>query len=179
LSEPGPQTIRRAHAVHPVTALQNEWSLFSREIESTAVPLARELRIGIVPYSPLGRGRLTGTLRTREDLTGRRLRHPRFATEVFKANRQLADEVAAIAAELGVRPSQVALAWVLSRGDDVVPIPGTRRVQRLGENAGAADVRLDDAVLARLETLADRVAGNRAVRPENVGREAPLPAIAR
>ena len=127
LSEPGPQTIRRAHAVHPVTALQNEWSLFSREIESTAVPLARELGIGIVPYSPLGRGWLTGTLRSRDDLTGRRRGHPRFAAEVFEANRQLADEVAAIAAELGVRPSQVALAWVLSRGDDVVPIPGTRQ----------------------------------------------------
>jgi aryl-alcohol dehydrogenase-like predicted oxidoreductase len=178
LSEPGPQTIRRAHAVHPVTALQNEWSLFSREIEDAAVPLARELGIGIVPYSPLGRGWLTGTLRTREDLTGRRLRHPRFAEEVFEANRQLADEVTAIAAELGVRPSQVALAWVLSRGEDVVPIPGTRQVQRLEENVGAVDVRLDDAVIARLETLADRVAGNRAVRPENVGREAPLPATA-
>jgi aryl-alcohol dehydrogenase-like predicted oxidoreductase len=178
LSEPGPQTIRRAHAVHPVTALQNEWSLFSREIEDTAVPLARELGIGIVPYSPLGRGWLTGALRTREDLTGRRLRHPRFAEDVFEANRQLADEVAAIAAELGVRPSQVALAWVLSRGDDVVPIPGTRQVQRLEENVGAVDVQLDDAVIARLETLADRVAGNRAVRPENVGREAPLPATA-
>jgi aryl-alcohol dehydrogenase-like predicted oxidoreductase len=97
---------------------------------------------------------------------------------VFEANRELADEVAAIAAELGVRPSQVALAWVLSRGDDVVPIPGTRQVQRLEENVRAVDVQLDDPVIARLETLADRVAGNRAVRPENVGREAPLPATA-
>ena len=161
--------------MHPVTALQNEWSLFSREIEDTAVPIARELGIGIVPYSPLGRGWLTGKLRTQDDLTPRRRRHPRFAADVFDANRQLADEVAAVAADLGVRPSQVALAWVLSRGDDVVPIPGTRQIERLEENAGAVDVRLDDAVLARLDTLADRVAGDRNYRPGNVGVEAPLP----
>lgn len=174
LSEPGPQTLRRAHAVHPVTAIQNEWSLFSREIEETSVPLARELGIGIVPYSPLGRGWLTGALRTREDVAGRRRNHPRFSEEAFDANRLLADEVTQIAAELGVRPSQLALAWVLSRGDDVVPIPGTRRVHWLEENIGALSVSLDDPALARLETLADRVAGSRAVRPENLNREAPL-----
>jgi aryl-alcohol dehydrogenase-like predicted oxidoreductase len=175
LSEPGPQTLRRAHAVHPVTAIQNEWSLFSREIEETSVPLARELGIGIVPYSPLGRGWLTGALRTREDVTSRRRNHPRFSEEAFEANRLLADEVTQIAAELGVRPSQLALAWVLSRGDDVVPIPGTRHVYWLEENAGALSVSLDDSALARLETLADRVVGSRARRPENLNREAPLP----
>ena len=178
LSEVSADTLRRACEVHPITALQSEWSIFTRGLEDEIVPTARELGVGIVPYSPLGRGWLTGTLHTRDDLTGRRRNHPRFAADVFEANRQLADEVTAIAAELGVRPSQVALAWVLSRGDDVVPIPGTRQVQRLEENVGAADVRLDDAVLGRLDTLADRVAGRRARRPENVGREAPRPATA-
>jgi aryl-alcohol dehydrogenase-like predicted oxidoreductase len=173
LSEAGPETVRRAHAVHPVSALQNEWSLFTRTIEDTTLPLARELGIGIVPYSPLGRGWLTGTVRTPDDVTGRRSSHPRFAADVFQANQALAEEVTQVAAGLGVRPSQVALAWVLSRGDDVVPIPGTRRAHRLEENAGALRVRLDDAVIARLETLASRVAGSQARWPETIGREAP------
>lgn len=176
LSEAGPLTVRRAHAVHPLSALQNEWSLFTRTIEATTVPLARELGIGIVPYSPLGRGWLTGGVRTPGDVTGRRRSHPRFAAEVFQANQVLADEVTRAAAELGVRPSHVALAWLLSRENDVVPIPGTRRVQWLEENAGALGVRLDHSVLARLETLAGRVAGNQARWPETIGREAPPPA---
>jgi aryl-alcohol dehydrogenase-like predicted oxidoreductase len=173
LSEPGPQTIRRAHATHPITAIQSEWSLFSRQIESTTVPIARELGIGLVPYSPLGRGWLTGRLRTPDDVTGRRRRHPRFAPDVFETNLRLADEVAGIADEIGVRPGQVALVWVLSRGTDVVPIPGTRHVEYLQENVGAVDVRLDDSQVARLESIAPRVAGERAVRPENIGTEAP------
>jgi aryl-alcohol dehydrogenase-like predicted oxidoreductase len=173
LSEAGPRTIRRAHATHPVSALQNEWSLFSRDIESETLPLARELGIGLVPFSPLGRGWLTGRLRTREDITGRRARHPRFGESVFDTNLLLAEEVVQIAAELDVHPSQVALAWVLSRGNDVVPIPGTRHVEYLEENAGAFEVELDEGILARLETIADRVVGERALRPENIGTEAP------
>jgi aryl-alcohol dehydrogenase-like predicted oxidoreductase len=175
LSEAGPQTIRRAHATHPLSALQNEWSLFTRDIEEETLPLARELGIGLVPFSPLGRGWLTGKLRTREDVAGRRVQHPRFGESVFDTNLRLADEVVQIASELDVLPSQVALAWVLSRGNDVVPIPGTRHVEYLEENAGAFDVDLDAEFLARLETIAERVVGERALRPENIGTEAPLP----
>jgi aryl-alcohol dehydrogenase-like predicted oxidoreductase len=134
----------------------------------------RGRRDGLTIATKFG-GWLTGALRTHEDVTGRRRNHPRFSEEAFKANRLLADEVTQIAAELGVRPSQLALSWVLSRGDDVVPIPGTRRVHWLEENVGALSVSLDDSALARLETLADRVAGSRARRPENLNREAPLP----
>lgn len=173
LSEPGPETVRRAHAVHPIAALQNEWSLFTREIEDGTVPLARELGIGIVPYSPLGRGWLTGRVRTPGDVTGIQTQHPRFAAEVFDRNRALADEVAAIATEVTARPSQVALAWVLSRGDDVVPIPGTRHTEFLRENVGALHVELSDEQLARLESIAGRVAGHRSIRPEHLGTEAP------
>jgi len=173
LSEPGPQTVRRAHAVHPIAAIQNEWSVFTRDIEDGTVPLARELGIALVPYSPLGRGWLTGTLRTPDDVRGRRRTHPRFAAEAFDANRRLADEVGAVAADLGVRPGQVALAWLLSRGEDVVPIPGTRHLTYLRENAGAADVSLGDDHLARLDRIAPKVAGHRSVRPEHLGTEAP------
>jgi aryl-alcohol dehydrogenase-like predicted oxidoreductase len=173
LSEPGPQTIRRAHATHPITAIQSEWSLFSRQIESATVPIARELGIGLVPYSPLGRGWLTGALRTLDDVSGRRKRHPRFAPDVFDTNLRLADEVTEVADEIGVRPGQVALAWVLSRGTDVVPIPGTRHVEYLRENVGAVDVVLEESQIARLESIAPRVVGERAVRPENIGTEAP------
>jgi aryl-alcohol dehydrogenase-like predicted oxidoreductase len=173
LSEAGPNTIRRAHATHPITAIQNEWSLFSRQIEDATLAVVRELGIGIVTYSPLGRGWLAGRLRKPEDVTGRRARHPRFAQEVFETNLQLADEVAKIAAEIGVEPGQVALAWVLSRGADVVPIPGTRRVEYLRENVGALDVVISPEYAQRLEQIAARVAGERAVRPENIGTEAP------
>jgi aryl-alcohol dehydrogenase-like predicted oxidoreductase len=173
LSEPGTQTLRRAHAVHPITAIQNEWSLFTRDIESDAVPVARELGIGIVPYSPLGRGWLSGRVRSRDDISGTHRRHPRFADDAFDANRALADEVAAVAAEVGVQPGQVALAWVLSRGDDVVPIPGTRHVQYLRENVGATSVVLGAEHHNRLERIAARVAGHRSLRPENLGTEAP------
>jgi len=173
LSEAGPGTIRRAHATHPLAALQNEWSLFSRELESVTVPLARELGIGIVPYSPLGRGWLTGAVRSLDDVSPRQRRHPRFAPETFETNRRLADEVAAIATEVGARPGQVALAWVLAQGDDVVPIPGTHELAHLRENLGAADVRLEPEHLDRLEGIAARVVGQRSPRPAGLGTEAP------
>lgn len=173
LSEPGPQTLRRAHAVHPIAAVQNEWSIFTRDIENDTVPVARELGIGIVPYSPLGRGWLTGRVRTRDDIGGNQLKHPRFGADVFDQNLALADTVVEIAGEVGAKPGQVALAWVLSRGQDVVPIPGTRHVEYLRENVGAADVVLEEAQLLRLESIAGQVAGHRSIRPENLGTEAP------
>lgn len=173
LSEPGPQTLRRAHAVHPITAIQNEWSLFTRDIEDTTVPLARELGIGIVPYSPLGRGWLSGRVRSQADISSTHRQHPRFAADAFERNRALADNVAAVAGEIGAQPSQVALAWVLSRGHDVVPIPGTRHIEYLRENLGAADVQLTGEQVQRLEGIAAQVAGHRSIRPENLGTEAP------
>jgi aryl-alcohol dehydrogenase-like predicted oxidoreductase len=173
LSEPGPQTIRRAHAVHPIAAIQNEWSLFSRDVERTTVPVTRELGIALVPYSPLGRAWLTGAVRSREDVTGRLAGHPRFAAGNFAQNRALASEVVAVAEEIGARPAQVALAWLLARGDDVVPIPGTRHPEYVRENAGALGVRLSDEHRERLGKLADQVVGERSIRPENLGTEAP------
>lgn len=174
LSEPGPQTLRRAHAVHPIAAIQNEWSVFTRDIENDTVPVARELGIGIVPYSPLGRGWLTGKVRSRDDVSGVQLKHPRFGADAFDRNRELADEVAAIAAEIGVQPGQVALAWVLSRGQDVVPIPGTRHIEYLRENVRAVSVKLEESQSQRLEAIAGQVAGHRSIRPEHLGTEAPL-----
>jgi aryl-alcohol dehydrogenase-like predicted oxidoreductase len=174
LSEPGLDTVRRAHAVHPITAIQNEWSLFTRDIEDGTVALARELGIGIVPYSPLGRGWLSGRIRSRDDVSATHRAHPRFADEAFEANLALADAVADVAAELGVQPGQVALAWVLSRGEDVVPIPGTRHPNYVRENVAAAGVELDDTHRERLDRIAAGVAGHRSIRPENLGTEAPL-----
>ncbi|BBX93085.1 aldo/keto reductase [Mycolicibacterium boenickei] len=174
LSEPGPQTLRRAHAVHPIAAIQNEWSLFTRDIEADTVSVARELGIGIVPYSPLGRGWLTGRVRSVEDVKGVQSRHPRFGADVFDHNRALADTVTEIAAQIGVQPSQVALAWVLSRGQDVVPIPGTRHPEFLRENLGALTVALDAEHLDRLEAITGQVGGHRSIRPEHLGVEAPV-----
>ncbi|MET0901305.1 MAG: aldo/keto reductase [Mycobacterium sp.] len=179
LSEPGAQTLRRAHAVHPITAIQNEWSVFTRDIETDAAPLARELGIGIVPYSPLGRGWLSGRVRTEDDISGTHRQHPRFAAEAFDRNRTLVDSVAVIAADLGVTPGQVALSWVLSRGDDVVPIPGTRHVEYLRENVGAVGVELNAEQTAQLDGIAAQVVGDRSIRPENLGTEAPLVGAAR
>jgi len=154
LSEASPDTIRRAHATHPISALQSEYSLWSRDPEEDALPTVRELGIGFVAYSPLGRGFLSGAIRSLEDLAedDYRRRNPRFQGANFQRNLDLADAVRAIADEKGVTPSQLALAWVLSRGDDVVPIPGTKRRQYLEENAGAADVQLTSEELQRIES---------------------------
>ncbi len=155
LSEAAPETIRRAHAVHPIAAVQTEWSLWSRDIEDEVVPTCRELGIGIVPYSPLGRGFLTGTITSVDGLAQDDFRrhNPRFAGEALDHNLDVAAALASIAADLGVTQGQLALAWVLARGDDVVPIPGTRRTTYLEENVAADDVVLDDAVLARIAEL--------------------------
>ncbi len=153
LSEAGPETIRRAHAVHPISALQSEYSLWTRDPEAEILPTVRELGIGIVPYSPLGRGFLTGSYRSAADLVegDRRRAFPRFQDENLEHNLQLADEVRALAEEKGVTPAQLALAWVHSRGDDVIPIPGTKRRRYLEENVGALEVVLTDDELHRLD----------------------------
>jgi aryl-alcohol dehydrogenase-like predicted oxidoreductase len=154
ISEAAPDTIRRAHAIHPVTAVQTEWSLWTRDPETDGVlATVRELGIGFVPYSPLGRGMLTGSLRSIDDLGAddwRRM-NPRFQGDNFDRNLALVDRVREIAAEKGVPPAQLALAWVLAQGDDVVPIPGTRKIVRLEENLGALDVELTFADLARID----------------------------
>jgi len=156
ISEAAPATIRRAHAVHPVTALQTEWSLWSRDPEDELLPTVRELGIGFVPYSPLGRGFLTGQFTTPDDIPEGDFRrvNPRFQGENFTRNLELVDRVKQLATEKGCTPAQLALAWLLHQGDDVAPIPGTKRRQRLEENLGAADVQLSEQDLARLDELA-------------------------
>ena len=165
MSEAGPATLRRACAVHPISALQSEWSLWTRDWERDAFPAARELGIGIVPYSPLGRGFLTGSITAPEQLPDGDYRRtaPRFQQEHFAANLRLVDAVRMMADDKRCTPAQLALAWVLSRGDDVVPIPGTTRIGRLDENAGALFVGLSAADRARLEELvpADAASGGR------------------
>ena len=178
LSEAGPETIRRAHAVHPITAIQSEWSVFSRDIEDEVVPVARELGIGLVPYSPLGRGLLTGAFRTAADVPERLKGRERYTGDQLTHNIALAEEVRAVATELEAEPGQVAIAWVLAQGDDVVPIPGTKQVDRARSNARSVDVRLSDEQRGRLDVLADSVRGNRSPRPELIGIESPLPASA-
>jgi aryl-alcohol dehydrogenase-like predicted oxidoreductase len=155
LSEASPATIRRAHAVHPVTALQTEYSLWTRDPEAEILPLVRELGIGFVAYSPLGRGFLTGQIRStdRLDADDWRSSNPRFAGENLDLNLRIVDEVEAVAAETGATAAQVALAWVLAQGDDIVPIPGTRRVHRLEENVAAAGLALTPPQLARLNAV--------------------------
>jgi aryl-alcohol dehydrogenase-like predicted oxidoreductase len=155
LSEAGAETIRRAHAVHPVTALQSEYSLWTRDPEAEILPLVRELGIGFVAYSPLGRGFLTGRIRSLSDLDDSDFRrhNPRFAGEALQQNLRIVEEVETVAREAGATPGQVALAWLLAQGEDVVPIPGTKRVPRLEENAAAADLRLSDEQLSRLAAI--------------------------
>src|SRR4051794_8205453 len=155
LSEAGPDTIRRAHAVHPVAALQTEYSLWTRDVEADILPLLRGLGIGFVPYSPLGHGLLTGQIRTVDDFTDDdwRKTNPRFTGENFQRNLRIVDEVRAIGAEIGATPAQTALAWLLTRGDDIAPIPGTRRVARVEENTAADAVELSAAQLDRLNNL--------------------------
>jgi aryl-alcohol dehydrogenase-like predicted oxidoreductase len=158
LSEAAAATIRRAHKVHPIAALQSEWSLWSRDVEDEIVPTLRELGIGFVAYSPLGRGFLTGRFKSVEDVPEGdwRRNNPRFQGENFAQNAALVARVNAIAAEKGVLPSQLALAWVMAQGRDVVPIPGTKRIKYLEENAAAANVRLNADDLRRLEEVVPR-----------------------
>jgi aryl-alcohol dehydrogenase-like predicted oxidoreductase len=164
LSEAGADTIRKAVAVHPIAALQTEYSLWERSVEEEILPVVRELGLGFVAYSPLGRGFLTGKIRSVEDLQegdSRRQRFPRFERENLEANLALVEQVEAVARRHGATPGQVALAWVLSRGEDVVPIPGTKRVERLEENLGALDLELTDEDVRELDGLAGSVAGTR------------------
>jgi aryl-alcohol dehydrogenase-like predicted oxidoreductase len=165
LSEASVETTRRAHAVHPITALQSEWSLWTRDPEDGAIDACRDLGIGFVAYSPLGRGFLSGRIRSTGDLADDDFRkhHPRFQGENFQRNLDLVAEVDRMASEKGVTPGQLALAWVLSRGEDVVPIPGTTRAQHLDENVAALRVELTEDDLERLEEAFPRgaTAGDR------------------
>ncbi len=159
LSEAGPETIRRAHAVHPITALQSEYSLWTRDSEGWTLPVLRELGIGFVAYSPLGRGLLTGTVRSLDELddTDFRKGNPRFTRENFEQNLKSAEEVESIAKEVGCTPAQVSLAWLLSKGDDIAPIPGTKRVSRLEENVASASIELSQDQVNRLDALTPAV----------------------
>ncbi len=155
LSEAGPDTIRRAHAVHPITALQNEYSLWTRDPEAEILPLVRELGIGLVAYSPLGRGFLTGQIRSLDQFADDDFRrnNPRFAEAAITQNLRIVDEVETVAKELDATTAQVALAWLLAQGDDIVPIPGTKKVSRLEENAAATDIVLSAEQRSRLRSL--------------------------
>ncbi len=166
LSEASPATIRRAHKVHPITALQTEYSLWERHVEDEILPTVRELGIGFVAYSPLGRGFLTGAITSKGDLPSndsRASRYPRFAGENFDHNQKLVDRVRAIAERKGVKPGQLALAWVMAQGDDIVPIPGTKRRKYLEENAAAVDIQLSADEVAELEAAMPQhaIAGDR------------------
>ncbi len=166
LSEASPATIRRAHKVHPITALQTEYSLWERHVEDEILPTVRELGIGFVPYSPLGRGFLTGAITSPEDLAktdSRLARFPRFAADAFARNRAIVDRVRAIAVRRGVSAAQLALAWVLAKGADLFPIPGTKRRKYLEENAAAVEIELSSDDVAELEAAvpADEIAGGR------------------
>ena len=174
LSEAGPATIRRAHAVHPVAALQTEYSLWTRDPETELLPLLRELGIGFVPYSPLGHGFLTGDIRSPEQLSDDdwRKTNPRFTGENFQRNLRIVDEVQSVAAEVGATPAQIALAWLLAQGDDIAPIPGTKRVARVEENTAADRIELSAATD---RTAEQPYAGRgRAARRRQHGRHRPL-----
>lgn len=170
LSEAGPQTIRRAHTVHPIAALQTEYSLWSRDPEGEILDTVRQLGIGFVPYSPLGRGFLTGRIKSSDDLEPGDRRHmmPRFQGENFSRNLDLVRQVQRMAAEKGCTPAQLALAWVLAQGDDIVPIPGTKRRKYLEENEGALEVQLAPEDLARIDQVIPpgRAAGTRYAAPQ-------------
>jgi aryl-alcohol dehydrogenase-like predicted oxidoreductase len=166
LSEAAPETVRKAHEVHPISALRTEYSLFTRDVEDEILPTLRELGIGFVAYNPLGRGFLTGRWRSIEDMPEedtRAARFPRFQEENLRKNLKLVDKVREISDEKGITPGQLALAWLLRQGDNIVPIPGTKRRGRLEENAAAADVTLTDEDLKRIEEAVPRgsVAGER------------------
>jgi aryl-alcohol dehydrogenase-like predicted oxidoreductase len=163
LSEASADTIRRAHATYPITAVQSEYSLWSRDIEAEVIPALRELGIGLVAYSPIGRGFLAGRFTDPSELDEGDFRrnNPRFVGDALERNQRLAAKVREIAQEKGIAPGQLALAWVLSRGSDVVPIPGTKRVAYLEENWGATEVRLSDDELARIDAELPAAAGER------------------
>ncbi|MFF9110369.1 aldo/keto reductase [Streptomyces sp. NPDC014776] len=163
LSEASAQTIRRAHAVHPVTAVQSEYSLWSRDVEAEVLPTCRELGIGFVPYSPLGRGFLAGRFTSPDDLDANdwRRQNPRFQEDNLEANQRLAAKVKEIAAEKDVTPAQLAIAWVLAQGEDLVPIPGTKRRTYLEQNAAAVDITLTPDDLARIDAELPQAAGDR------------------
>ena len=156
LSEAGPETIRRAHAVHPIAALQTEYSLWTRDPEGALLPLLRELGVGFVPYSPLGHGFLTGTIRSPEELSNDdwRKTNPRFTEGNFEQNLRIVDEVRVVASELDATPAQVALAWLLAQGDDIAPIPGTKHVSRVEENTAADSIELTASQIQRLGDIA-------------------------
>jgi aryl-alcohol dehydrogenase-like predicted oxidoreductase len=156
LSEASAKTIRRAHATHPISALQSEYSLWSRDYEDEVIPTLRELGIGFVPFSPLGRGFLSGNVRELADDDMRRKISPRFAADNMNRNLKVVDRLKEIASEKGITPSQLALAWVLAQGGDMVPIPGTKRRTYLEENVAAANVRLSKSDLARIEEVAPK-----------------------
>jgi aryl-alcohol dehydrogenase-like predicted oxidoreductase len=162
LSEAWVDTIRRAHAVHPITALQSEYSLWTRDQEPEVLPLLHELGIGLVPYSPLGHGFLTGTIRSENDFDPDDFRatNPRFTGENFQRNLAIADQVQQIATDAGATPAQVALAWLLTKGEDIAPIPGTKRVSRLEENVAADDVVLTAEQIAKLDALTPPAGGH-------------------
>jgi aryl-alcohol dehydrogenase-like predicted oxidoreductase len=170
LSEAGAATVRRAAKVHPITALQSEYSLWTREVADEMLPVCRELGIGFVAYSPLGRGFLTGAIKRPEDLAADdwRRRNPRFAPENIEQNRALVDAVTELAAARGCTPAQLALAWLLNQGEDIVPIPGTRSTARLDENAAATRIRLDEGELRRIREVVEKynVAGTRYPEPQ-------------
>jgi aryl-alcohol dehydrogenase-like predicted oxidoreductase len=174
LSEAGPATIRRAHAVHPITALQSEWSLWTRDPEGEVIDTVRELGVGFVAYSPLGRGFLAGRFSSPDELADDdfRKRHPRMSGENFERNSALAERVRELADQKDCTPAQLALAWVLSRGDDVVPIPGTKRRTYLEQNAAASDIELTDEELAQLDHdfPAGAAAGDRYADMSSIGR---------
>lgn len=174
LSEAAPATIRCAHAVHPITALQTEYSLWSRDPEDEILPTVRELGIGFVPYSPLGRGFLSGSITSLEDLAPDDYRRysPRFQGENFDKNLQLVQAVKEIAAQKGVTPGQLAIAWLLAQGDDIVPIPGTKRRAYLEENVAAVDITLTTADLERIDQVAPKniAAGDRYPDMSSVNR---------
>jgi aryl-alcohol dehydrogenase-like predicted oxidoreductase len=163
LSEAGPDTIRRAHAVHPIAAVQTEYSLWSRDVEDEVLPVLRELGISLVAYSPLGRGFLTGALTSIDDLDADDYRRhsPRFQGANFQKNLDLVGKIEELAAAKGITAAQLGLAWVLAQGDDVVPIPGTKKRTRLEENVGAVDVQLTDADLVEIAAALPQAAGDR------------------
>jgi aryl-alcohol dehydrogenase-like predicted oxidoreductase len=168
LSEAAPATIRRAHAVHPITALQTEYSLWSRDVEDEILPTVRELGIGFVPYSPLGRGFLTGRFRSFDDLPADdyRRNQPRFQGENFQKNLDLVSLIEQLAEQKQCTPSQLALAWLLAQGEDIAPIPGTKRVKYLEENVGAVDVHLTPEDLRRIDEIAPKGAAAGTRYPE-------------